>query len=72
MDTFSYDCLLIHVFTAVCDPPCQNLGICISPDYCQCPDNWDGPTCDQPRSGQKKCSLKPPTPLNSRIFCGKE
>nr|XP_053625822.1 hemocytin isoform X2 [Plodia interpunctella] len=28
-----------------CDPPCQNGGVCLSLNTCQCPDGYRGPAC---------------------------
>jgi len=36
----------IHLFTAVCDPPCVN-GVCTKRDVCECLDGWTGDICDQ-------------------------
>nr|XP_045582100.1 uncharacterized protein LOC123745535 [Procambarus clarkii] len=56
----------------ICIPPCENSGICLAPDVCQCPDNWEGSSCEIPKAPpRKECSTKPPTPTNSRIFCSK-
>ncbi|XP_063867870.1 uncharacterized protein LOC135104399 [Scylla paramamosain] len=55
----------------ICRPPCQNNGICLAPNKCQCPDNWEGLTCETPKPPpRQECSMKPPTPANSKIFCG--
>ncbi|XP_071530009.1 uncharacterized protein [Panulirus ornatus] len=57
----------------VCNPPCQNNGICLAPDLCQCSDTWEGDACEIPKvTTPKVCSNKPPTPMNSRIFCSRD
>ncbi|KAK4325807.1 hypothetical protein Pmani_003587 [Petrolisthes manimaculis] len=57
----------------VCNPECQNSGICLAPNTCQCPDSFEGPTCTIPKAPQpRQCSSKPPTPANSKIFCGRD
>ncbi|KAK7083100.1 hypothetical protein SK128_014119 [Halocaridina rubra] len=57
----------------ICSPECQNNGICLAPNVCECPDNWEGPTCEIPKAPPKKeCGNKPPTPMNSRIYCSKD
>lgn len=51
-------------------PPCQNLGFCMAPNFCNCPDSFDGPQCQFPKS--KPCLDKPPTPMNSRVVCNEK
>ena len=53
--------------TAICSPPCQNLGFCKAPGVCICPEIFEGPQCQFEKS--KPCVDKPPTPKNSRIVC---
>lgn len=31
---------------AICDPPCQNGGHCVSPGNCSCSGRWTGPSCE--------------------------
>lgn len=56
--------------TAICMPPCQNLGFCIAPGVCNCPDNFEGSECQFAKS--KPCLDKPPTPMNSRVVCNEK
>ncbi|XP_071530011.1 hemocytin-like isoform X2 [Panulirus ornatus] len=55
-----------------CRPPCQNNGICISPNHCLCPDNWEGDKCQISKTPLPVCSNQPPTPRNSRIVCSSQ
>ncbi len=55
---------------AICMPPCQNLGFCIAPGVCNCPDNFEGSECQFAKS--KPCLDKPPTPMNSRVVCNEK
>ncbi|CAL4109226.1 unnamed protein product, partial [Meganyctiphanes norvegica] len=56
----------------VCNPECKNNGICLEPNVCGCPDNFEGDYCEQPKlPSTKTCQGKPPTPRNSRIMCGR-
>lgn len=32
-------------FPAVCDPPCQNYGVCVAPNSCDCPPGYPGVGC---------------------------
>lgn len=32
-------------FPAVCDPPCQNYGVCVAPNICDCPPGYPGVGC---------------------------
>ncbi|XP_070374492.1 epidermal growth factor-like protein 7 isoform X19 [Equus asinus] len=45
--------------TAVCQPPCQNGGVCVQPGRCHCPAGWRGDTCqtdvDECSAGQGGC-----------------
>jgi von Willebrand factor len=50
----------------ICLPPCQNRGICIAPDQCQCPENYSGPIC---QFENKPCLSYPQLPTNSRRSC---
>ncbi len=56
--------------TAICMPPCQNLGFCLAPNVCECPDNFEGPQCQFAKT--KPCLDKPPTPMNSRVVCNEK
>lgn len=38
---FSLCCLL----SAVCEPTCQNYGVCVAPNTCDCPAGYPGPGC---------------------------
>uniref|UniRef100_A0A8C4MI45 Epidermal growth factor-like protein 7 n=1 Tax=Equus asinus TaxID=9793 RepID=A0A8C4MI45_EQUAS len=44
---------------AVCQPPCQNGGVCVQPGRCHCPAGWRGDTCqtdvDECSAGQGGC-----------------
>ncbi|XP_037934058.1 hemocytin isoform X2 [Teleopsis dalmanni] len=51
---------------AVCVPPCQNNGICISAGVCKCSENFMGPFCQTKKS---VCYGKPPIPSNSKVSC---
>lgn len=42
-------CLLL----AVCEPSCQNYGVCVAPNTCDCPAGYPGPGC----SGIVNCVL---------------
>jgi hypothetical protein len=55
---------------AICMPPCQNLGFCMAPGVCNCPDNFEGPECQFAKT--KPCLDKPPTPMNSRVVCNEK
>ncbi|KAG2458363.1 ALAT2 aminotransferase, partial [Polypterus senegalus] len=39
----------------VCDPPCQNYGVCVAPNTCDCPAGYPGPGCSEPVLCEKKC-----------------
>ncbi|XP_046519220.1 epidermal growth factor-like protein 7 isoform X3 [Equus quagga] len=43
----------------VCQPPCQNGGVCVQPGRCHCPAGWRGDTCqtdvDECSAGQGGC-----------------
>ena len=35
-----------HTFSlAICDPPCENGGLCVQSGHCSCPAGWKGATC---------------------------
>lgn len=36
----------------VCDPPCTNLGVCITPNYCQCSPGVFGTSCNKCNASQ--------------------
>lgn len=61
---------ICHLSTAICMPPCQNLGFCLAPNVCNCPDGFEGPQCQYAKS--KPCLDKPPTPMNSRVVCNEK
>ncbi|KAJ8945046.1 hypothetical protein NQ318_019042 [Aromia moschata] len=50
----------------ICVPPCQNNGICMAPNQCNCPENFMGPQC---QFENKPCLNYPPMPINSRRSC---
>jgi hypothetical protein len=50
---------------AVCNPACQNNGICIRPGVCQCPENFMGPQCQT----EKQYCMKTPEVKNMRKGC---
>ncbi|KAJ3643777.1 hypothetical protein Zmor_026489 [Zophobas morio] len=50
----------------ICLPPCQNQGICIAPNQCQCPENYFGGYCQYEN---KPCLSYPQLPTNSRRSC---
>ncbi|XP_039283049.1 LOW QUALITY PROTEIN: hemocytin [Nilaparvata lugens] len=52
-----------------CLPPCQNGGICTSPNTCQCLQTFFGPYCQYEK---KACTDSPPTPNNSKKICNSE
>ncbi|KAL1513261.1 hypothetical protein ABEB36_002690 [Hypothenemus hampei] len=49
-----------------CLPQCQNNGICLAPNHCQCPENFSGPQC---QFENKPCLNLPILPRNSKRFC---
>ncbi|CAG2054378.1 unnamed protein product [Timema podura] len=53
----------------ICLPACQNNGICVAPNQCNCPDNFSGPQCQYEK---KPCLNFPPIPFNSRRSCRKK
>ncbi|XP_030749920.1 hemocytin [Sitophilus oryzae] len=50
----------------ICLPECQNNGICIEPNQCQCPESFSGPQC---QFENKPCLNYPILPKNSRRSC---
>ncbi|RZF44969.1 hypothetical protein LSTR_LSTR001930 [Laodelphax striatellus] len=52
-----------------CLPPCQNGGICTSPNTCQCSQTFFGPYCQYEK---KACTDTPPTPNNAKKICNSE
>ncbi|EFA10333.2 hemocytin [Tribolium castaneum] len=50
----------------ICAPPCQNSGICVAPNQCQCPENFSGPYCE---FEERPCMNYPVLPTNSRRSC---
>ncbi len=50
---------------AVCNSTCQNNGICIKPDVCQCPENFTGPQCQT----EKHICMTTPETKNMRKGC---
>ena len=37
--------IYIVIFSACCTGGCHNGGVCIDPEVCQCPNNWQGQYC---------------------------
>eukprot|EP00094_Tigriopus_californicus_P010405 TCALIF_10037-PA protein Name:"Similar to SSPO SCO-spondin (Homo sapiens)" AED:0.11 eAED:0.13 QI:68/0.47/0.38/0.83/0.58/0.61/18/0/1151 len=52
---------------ALCNPPCQNRGICMGPNQCHCPGNFEGPLCEIEKA--HPCLSRPPTPRGARVYC---
>ncbi|XP_046603352.1 hemocytin isoform X1 [Neodiprion virginianus] len=52
--------------TPECLPECQNNGICVAPNQCDCPDNYSGAQC---QFKDTPCYNLPRPPLNSMIKC---
>lgn len=50
---------------AVCNPPCQNGGVCKTPGKCECPEMFDGPQCEKMKS---TCPPMPNSPT-SKMDC---
>ncbi|XP_059485414.1 neurogenic locus notch homolog protein 2-like [Neocloeon triangulifer] len=50
----------------ICQPECQNGGICTSPNRCSCSPNFNGAQCE---IEDRVCSIYPNTPMNSRKQC---
>ncbi|XP_017781781.1 PREDICTED: hemocytin [Nicrophorus vespilloides] len=50
----------------ICMPQCQNNGICVAPDKCNCPENFSGPQCQYEN---KPCFNYPSMPRNSKRSC---
>ena len=57
----------ISLFAAVCDPPCENGGLCVRPSVCHCGPHHEGAACQLAKAGA--CLDSPPTPSNARIHC---
>ena len=36
-----------NAISAICDPVCENGGICTTPNECSCTAGWNGSTCTQ-------------------------
>lgn len=53
-------------FTAICLPECLNNGICVSPNQCQCAENFSGPQCQYEN---KPCLQFSDLPKNSKRSC---
>lgn len=52
---------VIRGVSAVCSQICENGGVCVKPDTCQCPSGWTGvdctiPTCSTPCGKNKVCT----------------
>ena len=39
---------VIRLMTAVCSQPCENGGVCVGAEQCQCPVGWTGVDCARP------------------------
>ncbi|XP_068082174.1 hemocytin [Anabrus simplex] len=52
--------------TPECNPPCQNNGICVSPNMCNCSDMYQGPQCQFKKN---PCYNEPRLPNNSNSTC---
>ncbi|CAH0555066.1 unnamed protein product [Brassicogethes aeneus] len=52
----------------ICLPVCQNNGICLSPNQCNCPENFMGPQCQYE---SKPCLNLPSMPVNARRKCSR-
>ena len=50
----------IRALSAACSFVCENMGICVGPDKCQCKNGWEGADCSRP-----KCS----TPCGNNELC---
>ncbi|XP_071447163.1 hemocytin-like [Hetaerina americana] len=50
----------------ICLPSCQNNGICIAPNQCNCPNNFRGPQCQYEN---RPCLNLPPLSLNAMRKC---
>ena len=37
--------MITCIIIAVCDPSCENGGVCASPNTCQCRPGWTGNVC---------------------------
>ena len=37
----------LYLYTAVCEPPCENGGSCALPENCTCAEGWRGDTCTE-------------------------
>lgn len=62
-------CYQRNVFLAVCNPPCENGGICEKPNKCNCPKSYDGSLCQYLSA---PCHGFPNTPMNSKKKCNSE
>ena len=49
--TIMYSCS-VFILIATCEPACQNGGICVAPNYCQCIGEFVGHYCEDPDSGK--------------------
>ena len=53
----SYSTLVTEIlFPAVCSPPCDNGGQCVSPDQCRCGPGYRGSRCQE---DVDECQLGP-------------
>lgn len=50
----------------ICLPACQNNGICVAPNQCNCPENFSGPQC---QFENRPCLNYPPMPMNAKRKC---
>ena len=54
----------LFVFAVVCDPPCENAGVCVATNNCSCSVGFSGETCTE-RSEQTSKHYVPLVPLGS-------
>ena len=52
--------------TAVCRPGCQNGGVCIGANVCQCPPGFSGAQC---QTRLEQCNEPRPSIYNARLRC---
>ena len=55
---YSFHSVLWIYFAALCEPGCENGGVCIGPAECSCPTGFVGVSCEDSVNGRvKKCSF---------------
>ena len=52
LSEFSVLFYTLLLFAAICDPPCENNGNCSRPQYCECPQGYDGYDCGERLAGE--------------------